>query len=236
VDPQLWGWVRWPLAAVGLVLVFAITAPAAIHALMSSVELRDPQQDRVKMEPPPKLLAGGPVSDGSAPPIADFAARHGAVAESGEPTIALTGEQGSAIVLAFPMIPGNSTCVGNVWIEMTALQATPTEMGSFGASASSAGELTDGAPLPAGLRTGEEPTWRAFTATPGRLRWDVTSAYRDFLTNGQASAGAPFVAAITTTRSEQPGGVVRFAASESRANAPALIWSGIPGCQAAQAA
>jgi hypothetical protein len=236
VDPQLWQWVRWPLALFGLVLVVAVTVPAAIHALSSSVELRDPRQARVEAKPAPDQLAGGPVSDGSAPPVADFVARRRVVAESGASELVLTDEQGNAVVLAFPVIPGNPTCVGNVWIEMTVLQATPTELGSFRASAYNADHLADGAPLPAVLLVDKEPSWKAFTAASGRLRWDVTSAYRDFLTSGQAPAGAPFVAAISVTRSDQPGGGVRFAASESGVNAPALIWNGVPGCQAGQAA
>ncbi|MGH8884484.1 MAG: hypothetical protein ACRDYX_04790 [Egibacteraceae bacterium] len=235
MDPRLWGWVRWPLTVLGFALVVAITAPAALRAVSSSVELRDPRQNRVKAEPAPDQLAGGPVSDGSAPAIADFVARGGTVAESKASELVLTGERGSAVVLAFPVIPGNSTCVGNVWIEMTVLHATPTELGSFGASAHNADDLADGAPLPAELLMGDQPSWRALTTTPGRLRWDVTSAYRDFLTSGQAPAGSPFVAAISATRSDQPDGV-RFAASESRVNAPALIWSGVPGCQARQVA
>lgn len=234
MDPQLGGWVRWPLAVLGLALVMAVTAPAAMRALVNSVEFRDPRQGQGAAEPAPEQFAGGPVSDGSAAPIADFAARGGTVTESKAPELTLIAGEDSAVILAFPVIPGNPTCVGNVWIEATVLQAAPTELGSFGASAYNAHDLADGAPLPAELRAGEEPSWRAFTSAPGRLRWDVTSAYRDFLTSGQAPPGAPFVAAIHTTRSDQPDGVVRFAASESGVDAPALIWSGVPGCQAGQ--
>ncbi|MGH8900491.1 MAG: hypothetical protein ACRDYA_02135 [Egibacteraceae bacterium] len=235
MDPQLWGWVRWPLAVFGLALVVAVTAPAAIRAVSSSVEFRNPRQDPAKVEPAPDQLAGGPVSDGSAPATADFVARGGVVAESKASELTLTHDQGSAVVLAFPVIPGNSTCVGNVFLEVTILQATPTELGSFGASAYDADDLVDGAPLPAELVAGREPSWKALATAPGRLRWDVTSAYRDFLTSGQAPAGAPFVAAIRVTKTDQPDGGVRFAASESRVNAPALTWSGVPGCQAGQA-
>jgi hypothetical protein len=232
VDPQLWGWVRWPLVALGFVLIVAVTAPAALHAMSTSVELRDPQQHRGKAEPVPALLAGGPVLDGSAPAIVDFVARDGKVAESGTPELTLTSERGNAIVLAFPMIPGKSTCIGNVWIEMTALQATPTELGSFGASAYHVRDLADGAPLPADLVMDKEPSWRVSSNAPGRLRWDVTNAYREFLTSGRALTGASFVAAIEATSSDRPGGGIRFAASESHVNTPTLIWSGVPGCQA----
>lgn len=235
MDPQLWGWVRWPLTVFGLALIVAVTAPAAMRAALSSVELRDPRQDRVKALPAPDQLAGGPVSDGSAPASADFVARSGVVAESGASELTLTHEQGSAVVLAFPVIPGNSTCVGNVFIEVTILQATPTELGSFEASAYDADDLADGAPLPTELLAAQEPSWKALATAPGRLRWDVTSAYRDFLTSDQAPVDAPFVAAIRVTGSGQPDGGVRFAASESRVNAPALTWSGVPGCRAGQA-
>lgn len=235
MDPQLWRSVRWALAAIGFALVVALTIPAAFNALLSSVEFHDPEE-LAKAGPVPEQFAGGPVSDGSAPAIADFVARGGKVAESRTPQLVLTPERGSAVVLAFPQIPGKSTCIGNVWIEMTVLQANPIELGSFGASAYNAGTLVDGAPMPPELLVGKEPSWKAFLAAPGRVRWDVTSAYRDFLTNGKAPASAPFVAAISATKLEQPDAVVRFVASEARGDAPALIWSGVPGCQAGQAA
>jgi hypothetical protein len=199
------------------------------------VEFHDPDE-LAKAGPPPEQFAGRPVSDGSAPALADFVARGGKVTESRTPQLMLTPQQGNAVVLAFPRIPGKSTCIGNVWIEMTVLQANPIELGSFGASAYDAGALVDGAPTPAELLVDKEPSWKSFAAAPGRLRWDVTSSYRDFLTNGKAPVGGPFVAAITATRSDQPDAVVRFVASEGRADAPALIWSGVPGCQAGQAA
>lgn len=227
-------WMRWLIVALGMALVVGLTLPAALRAIGSSVELRDGANGGTAASPVANASGSGPVTDGSAPPIADFVAREGTVAEVGEAEFVLADEPGSAVILAFPVIPGEPTCVGDVYAELTVLEATPTELASFGSAAYDADNLANGSPLPSELLIGDEASWKAFTdGSPGRLRWELTSVYRNFLTSQDTPADAPFVAAITPSSPVEPGGGVRFVASESDEAGPMLSWTGIPDCEAA---
>jgi len=223
---------RWPLAMLGILLVVAVTVPAAVTAIQGSVRFRDGDElETVEATPASDLARLGPVAPGSAAPAMDFVARGGTVTASTAAYLVLGDQPGSAVVLAFPAIPGNPTCIGDVSLELTVAEATPTEIAAFGATAWDVANLIDGASLPARLLVDHAPSLHApINGAPGRLRWNVTSAYRTFLTSGEAPAGAPFVAAVVATGAVQPGGGVRFFASESPENGPVLSWTGVPGC------
>jgi hypothetical protein len=221
------------LALLAMAAVVALAVPAAIEAILGSVEFDSgTSPETLQGTPASGAEASGPVTDGAAPPVADFIARGGTVAEARAGELVLGDQPGSAVVMAFPVIPGDPACIGGVFVDVTIRQATPTELGSFLATAWDAPSLLDGAPVPAELLATPEPSARAFTdGTPGRLRWDVTSAYRQFVTGGTAPQGAPFVAAITAVSGVAPGGGVRVVAVEAGADGPAISWTGVPGCQ-----
>ncbi|MGH8933935.1 MAG: hypothetical protein ACRDZO_25700 [Egibacteraceae bacterium] len=232
MGPQTWIGLRWPLVMLGMALVVAMTVPAAVRAILGSVQFRDGDGlEAVEASPASDLVALGPVSDGFVGPMIDFVARGGTVTASTAPDLVLGDQPGSAVVLAFPAIPGNPTCIGDVSLELTVAQATPTHIGVFGATVWQAAILVDGSPLPSHFLVDDEPSRHTgIDDVPGRLRWNVTSAYRTFLTSGEAPAGAPFVAAVTATSAVDPGGGVRFFAAESGENSPVLTWTGVPGC------
>lgn len=232
MDPRWWTRRRWPLALVGMALMVAVAVPTAISSLTGAVEFREDRgQAVVEASPVSNATARGPVSDGSASPIVDFVARNGTVTQLTAPELVLGDQPHSAVVVAFPVIPGNPACVGDVFGEFTIVQATFTEVGAFGATVRQAAGLIDGLPVPADLLAGDQPDGRVFVgSSPARLRWRLTDVYRAFVTSGEAPGGAGFVIALAATSAVQPGGGVRFVSSESGANGPALTWTGVPGC------
>jgi hypothetical protein len=228
----LWAWVRWPLVVLAMMLTVALAVPAALRAISSSVLVDMGTSPETVEASPASGTLSGPVTDGAAPPLADFVARNGTVAEAQTAEVVLADQPGSAVVMAFPLIPGDPACIGGVFVDLTIRQGTPTELGAYLATAWDAQSLLDGAPVPAQLLATDQPSSIAVTdGTPGRLRWDVTNAYRLFVTGGLAPPESPFVIGISAT-SVPPGGGVRFAAAEAGPDGPAVSWTAVPGCQA----
>lgn len=231
IDNRTWVLLRWPLAILLMVLVVWFTIPQLLDALAGTVEI---SPDVPASSPGAAAPAAGaePVEDGAARAVADVSVVDGTVALPDDETLVLGEEPRDTVLVAFPLIPGDAACVARVLLELTVLQASPAELGVWPSTVTDIDELTPGERAPRELLVGSRPAGRALTdGSPGRLRWDVTAAYSQWVSDDLAPQGTPLVLGIRATdiASDDPG--VVFAALESgAAGAPTLTWTGEEGC------
>lgn len=239
---RIWEFLRWPLAVALLGWVVYWTAPRAVEALGNSFEfgttggLTETEAATATPTPTetPVQIPTGPVDDGTAAPLTDFAVDGGVIAGLAAEEIVISEEPGDAVVLAFDAIGGDPGCLATVLLEIAVIDATTTEVGAWPASAVDPGTVADGVAVPDPLLLNPQPGARALTdGSPGRLQWDITAAYQEWVTSGQAPADGPFTLAVTATSPVEPGGGVQFASSDAgEDDAPSLTWTGVEGCGA----
>lgn len=242
---RVWVALRWViaigvLALVALYCIRAIAGSLGDLVVLGDDEPREPLVTPVASSPPPPL---GPVTSGSALPVADFASEGGVVRGATEAALSISAAPDEAFYLQFPLIEGDPTCVESVALELTVVEATASELGVVPAGVLGASPA-DGSALPDPAILVETPAALAFTdGTAGRLRWDVTTLYRQW-TSGEPFApggtgvadGTPFAIAIRITQGDPDGAVVFASADGAPETSPALLWRGAEGCGGSPAA
>ncbi|MDP8971056.1 MAG: hypothetical protein M3N52_11285 [Actinomycetota bacterium] len=230
---------RWLGATLSLVAVALVSVVLLGDALGDLFAAAPPEQatgagrtGEVAQPSEPAPTAGGPVQDGSATPLADLAVAGGAVTQAASPRLTIGGDAGGdSLHLAFATIPGNPGCLASVSLEMTVLEATPTELGAYPSALRDLDRLGADAEVPQPAVAEGRPRALAFTdGTPGRLRWSLTDLYAAWVRGELAAAGTPLVVAIAPTEADPSAAVALAAAEAGGAAAPRLVWTGTPGC------
>lgn len=243
------GAMRWLGAILGLVIVAFVSLLLLRDALgdllaVAPPQQRDPDPDEVDAGPPVEPTAGGPVQDGSVTPLADVAVARGVVTQTDADRLQLDGATAAASLhLQFAAIPGNPGCIAKVDLELTVIEATPAELAAYPSGLADLQSLAPGAPVPQALPADQRPGALAFTdGTPGRLRWNITDLYAGWVRGEPAPAGTPgagdgaqaqgtgLVVAIAPTVADAATRVTFASGEAGQPAAPALVWTGAPGC------
>lgn len=245
---QVWTYLRWPIAILGLLAVAnyalgglgeaaggmiefdasgSILAPDA-----AATETEDPfAEDLPTAAPLATLEPGtGPVQDGVGIAIADFHVNDTAADVDGEELV-ITDDADDKIVVAFDIPEGDPTCMVVVNLRITVTEAlSTTEIGVFASTVDDPVEVQDNQELTGDLRAVPEPMAIALVQAPGSLVLDVTDGFTDYFTQ-DFPAGRPFVLTIAPTVPVEPLGGVRFEAVDAAADdPPTLLWTGDPDC------
>lgn len=218
MESSVWRLLRWVIALGLCALVVVFGVPLAIDAVTRSVVIGEDAGEEEEAAGP-----SGPVSDGEAEPEADFTVRDGAVGPMSRTELALR-DDGHLAVLRFPLIDGAPECVASAELQMSLLEAERTDLAVY------AGQLRtfeEGDEVGDPRQNDRVRAWAVTDGSLGRLRWDVTDFYRDWASGNLAPRGIPFVAVVGAA---DPATVV-FASRESdEADAPSLVWEGVPDC------
>lgn len=234
---------RWLGALVAMTVVAVVSVNLAIGQIQGVLEFGDSAAaPAVPTDVPTLDPLAGPVADGSAGPSRDFALLGGAVAGTEAELLVFEGAGEAAMALTFPLISGDPACLSQAVLEITLLEATPAQLGVYPANVGDTAELEDGADAPDPLARTAEPMALAVTdGSPGRLQWDVTDLYRqwvaagEFLGGGEAvPEGTPLTVLVMPTEDPTTRRKLVLAASESGAagdgGGPLLRWTGLPSC------
>jgi hypothetical protein len=234
--------VKWVLAIIVLAAVVVYALQNVGDAFRAGLAFGDDAGGPGEQD---AALPTGPVTDGVAPPQADFTLLGPTVGPPQAPALTIGPAGNDGVVLSFPVIDGDPACVQSARIDISVVEATPTELAVYPSRLTDLPSLSEGQQVPEDPVIAVDAPPIAFTdGTPGRLVWDVTELYRTFVTAGSFSGGdaptigTPFTVVIRPTGGDQPGRVVAFDSSEAPEPAlgPALVWSGVPGCGGASEA
>lgn len=238
MSPHVWRTARWFLAIGVSLLVVVVAVPLAIDSLSASLVFGEGDDPDAEEEPPadagdgapegtPGQVPTGSVTDGEAPPEADFVVRGGVVRQSSSETLGIR-DMGDAVVALFPLIDGAPACVALAELELTLEAADATEVVVYASSVRAPlgnGDEVDDARL--------DTTPRALAVTdgtPGRLRWDVTDVYRAWASGELAPPGTPFAIVVAPPVAEAVAQLTFSSSEAGPPDAPALLWEGDPEC------
>lgn len=250
---QVWTYLRWPLAVIGLLLVaqYAIgnlgeaaggmiefDASGSILAPDDAAsETEDPLDALPTAAPVSTLEPGtGPVVDGLGGAIADLHVNDTAADVDGEELV-ISDDADDKVVVAFDIPAGDPGCMAVVNLSITAVDVrSPVEIGVFASTVDDPVGVQDNQELTGDLRASATPMATALLEEPGTLTLDLTAGYQEYFTLG-LPATQPLVLTIAPTVPVEPLGGVSFAASETGSEAaPTLLWTGIPDCGGTSAA
>ena len=245
---QVWTFLRWPLALLGLLAVVAYALPRLPDALGGMIEF-DPSgsilapdegasESEVALDVPvaelaePTLQPGtGPVTDGSATPIADFSVSETIADIDGE-TLTLSDDPADAIIIAFDIPPGDPGCMAAVTLNLTASEVnSPVEVGVFPSTLDDPVAVVDNQLVEDELRATPTPIALALVEGEGPVPIDITAGYQEYFLH-DFPAGRPLVLTLAATTPVEPPGGASFvsANAEDEEEVPTLLWTGTPGC------
>lgn len=245
---QVWTILRWPLAIVGLLAIVAYALPRLPEAVGGMIEfdpsgsilapaeegteteapLEIPQAELVE---PPLQPPTGPVEDGAAVPIADFAVED-TLADVDAEELPLTDDPGDAAVIAFEIPDGDPSCMAGVALDVTAIAVdSPTTVAVYPSTVEDPLGVVDDLQVGEDLRATPEPIATALIEAEGRVSFGMTAGYQQYFSLGYPE-GTPLVLTVAAVPPvDAQGGVVLGALEGEAADAPALRWAGTPGCE-----
>ena len=242
---KIWTFVRWPIAIVALLAVAQYAYPRFLDTLPTMFEF-DPSgsildqstessesEEPLALEPttaPTLAPPTGPVTDGTAVPIADFYVND-TVADIDNDALILSDDEADSIVIAFDLPPGDPGCMSSMTLDLTIDEVlSATEIGVYASNLTTAGQVVDNQQVDGDLRAVATPMATALIESPGRINLNVLAGYQSYFTIGQPPA-TPFVVTIAPTIPvESQGGLRIDSANLENDNSPALTWLGTPGC------
>lgn len=224
---QVWGALRWVIAAVVLALVVVVAARGVVAAVSSSVSYQtgvDEASESAVPEPsqaPDSVTSETvPLSAGQAVPVADSSIAAATVQQETQPLLAIGPGVDDGALLAFPGIDGSAACLQEVLLSFEVVEtAMPTELGAFISAAALAPGTADGTPLTAALAGDGSPAAKAAVLEAGPQVIDVTGAFQ---TGGDA--GALTFALVPTELAASDGRLIEIASAESETPAT-LTWT-----------
>ncbi len=243
---QVWTVLRWPLAILGLLAVVNYALPRLPEAASGMIEFDTTGSildDATESEAPdeldvavapleePTLQPGtGPVTDGTAPPIADFFVND-TVADVDSEALVLSDDPADSVVVAFDFPAGDPGCMAVVNLNLTVDDvSSPVEVGVFASTIDNPVEVVDNQQVDGDLRATSSPMAVALIQDPGVITFDVTGGFQSYFTQ-DFPAGKPFTLTIVPTVPVESQGGIRFAAADAGGDtAPTLLWTGTPGC------
>lgn len=228
MSPATWRSLRWLVALAVSALLIVIIIPLAFNAITSSVEFggEDAEEGDEGEEENVGELPSGPVEDGAAIAVTDFAVRGEVVRQTADPQLA-AAEAGDAIVIAFPLVDGDPECVESAHLHAQLLEGGATKLQVYASDITDPEALEDGQEV-GDPRRDEKVWWTAVTdGSPGGLLWNITDLYKAWASGELAPAGTQLVVVVATSE----GVPVVLASSEREAQqAPTLSWRGVPDC------
>ncbi|HUG87008.1 MAG TPA: hypothetical protein VMM13_20740 [Euzebya sp.] len=250
---QVWTFLRWPLAILGLLVVAQyalsnlseaaggmIEFDASGSILAPDAEASESEglpEDLPTAEPQPSatLAPGtGPVTDGASTATADFHVEDIIADVDGSELTLGDGEQ-DAVVVAFDIPAGDPGCMAVVNLSMGVTDvASATEIGIFASAVDEPAEVRDNQEMAADLRAFQSPMQVALITEPATLVVDLTAGFQDYFIHGFPE-GRDLVLTIMATVPVEPLGGVSFESidAEDGEAVPTLLWTGDPECAGA---
>lgn len=249
---QVWTFIRWPIAILGLALVVNYALPRLAEVSGDLVEFNggplltgetesaapeaDPLDVPVTEIGEPTLQAPtGPVTDGAATPLADYFVNDTIVDVDG--TLVLSDDPADAIVLAFDIPAGDPGCMAVMNLNLTASEVlSQTTVGVYPSTDDQPQAVVDNGSSTEDLRASDEPIATLNIGQPGTVTFDITAGYQAYF-NQDFPPGRPLALTIAAIGEVGTQGGVSFVASESAdEEVPRLLWTGTPGCPVDQEA
>lgn len=247
---QVWTFLRWPLAILGLLVVaqYALSnlseAAGGMIEFDASGSILAPDDGPTESETPtddlpvaePEAAATlapgtGPVTDGATTAIADLHVE-GIVADVDSPELALGAGENDAVIVSFEIPPGDPSCMEVVNLSMGVTEvASATEIGIFASAVDDPADVRDNQEMADDLRASESPMQVALITEPATLVVDVTNGFQDYFAQGFPE-GRDFVLTIMPTVPVEPLGGISFESIDAQLGEapPTLLWTGIPDC------
>jgi hypothetical protein len=244
---QVWTYLRWPLAIVGLLAIVNYALPRLPEALAGMIEFdpsgsilapdEDVSESESALDVPvaelesPTLQPGtGPVTDGAAVPVADFSVND-TIADIDTDALTLSDDTTDAVVIAFDIPAGDPGCMSAMTLDLTAAEVlSATEIGVWASTLDTPVEVVDNQLVEGDLRVGTTPMATALVEAEGQVAIDVLGGFQSYFLQDFAE-GRPFVLTIMATTPVEPlGGVSFVSANVETEDVPTLLWSGTPGC------
>lgn len=244
---QVWTYLRWPLAIVGLLAIanYAISnlsmaaggmiefdASGSILAPDSPSESPEPLDTAALPDAVPAtgLQPGtGPVTDGIGTAIADFSVNDTIADATGEELV-LSDDPGDIAVVAFDIPDGDPACMDVVTLNLTISDlVTATEIGVFVSSVDDPAAVPDNGAVDGDGRGSPVAIATALGGEPGTLSVDITQGYQEYFTLDLPER--PLVLTVAPTVPVEPQGGISFESVDAGGETPpTLLWTGAPGC------
>jgi hypothetical protein len=243
---QVWIYLRWPLALLGLLAIVQYALPRLPEAVAGMVEfdpsgsiLAPTSESESDLPIPEAEIAAatlqpgsGAVADGTAQPIADFAVAD-TVADIDVEAMELSEAPGDAVVIAFDLPAGDPSCMASMTLSLTVADAAgATEVGVWPGTIAEPVEVVDDQLVEGDLRATPTPMATVLVEQAGPIQVDVLGGFQQYFSL-DLPAEQPFVLVLQATTPVEPGGGVAFASANAQdETVPTLSWTGTPGCPA----
>ncbi len=243
---QVWNFLRWPLAILGLFAIVQYALPRLPEAVAGMIEFdtsgsilaggeasETPEPLNIPVAPLAVATlepGSGPVTDGVSVPIADFFVND-TVADIDNESLVLSDDPADSVVVAFDFPAGDPGCMAVVNLNLTITDvATPVEIGIFASTIDDPVSVVDNQQVDGDLRATATPMAVALIQDPGTITFDVTGGFQSYFTQ-DFPPGKPFVLTVVpTVPVESQGGVTFVSANAGTEDVPTLLWTGTPGC------